>query len=111
MQKEIGKQCHMLSRPRSNNALYARPEIQTKKKVGHTRKYGKKLGDTSALAAINCKHAIENTTNLYGKERTVLAHDKIVMLKTLKCPVRVVWVYRRNHWVALFTTDLTLSIV
>jgi len=110
MRKEIGKQCHMLSRLRSNNALYARPEIQAKKKVGRTRKYGEKLGDTSALAAINCTHAIEYTINLYGKERTVLAHDQIVMLKTLKCPVRVVWVYRRNKWVALFTTDLTLSV-
>jgi hypothetical protein len=32
------------------------------------------------------------------------------MLKTLKCPVRVVWVYRKTQWVALFTTDLTLSV-
>ncbi len=35
---------------------------------------------------------------------------KIFMLKTLKCPVRVVWVYRRTRWVALFTTDLHLSV-
>ena len=32
------------------------------------------------------------------------------MLKTLKCPVRVVWVYRRTQWVAFFTTDLNLSV-
>jgi len=32
------------------------------------------------------------------------------MLKTLKCPVRVVWVYRKTQWVALFTTDLRLSV-
>jgi IS4 transposase len=31
------------------------------------------------------------------------------MLKTLKCSVRVVWVYRKTQWVALFTTDLDLS--
>ena len=31
------------------------------------------------------------------------------MLKTLKCPVRVVWVFRRAQWAALFTTDLELS--
>jgi len=32
------------------------------------------------------------------------------MLKTLKCPVRVVWVFRKTQWVALFSTDLDLSI-
>jgi hypothetical protein len=28
----------------------------------------------------------------------------------LKCPVRVVWVFRKTQWVALFTTDLDLSV-
>jgi len=32
------------------------------------------------------------------------------MLKTLRCPVRVVWVYRQTQWVALMTTDLRLSV-
>ena len=32
------------------------------------------------------------------------------MLKTLKCAVRVVWVYRKSSWIALFTTDLDLSV-
>ena len=32
------------------------------------------------------------------------------MLKTLRCPVRVVWIYRRTQFLALFTTDLDLSI-
>ncbi|WP_230990970.1 transposase [Bathymodiolus platifrons methanotrophic gill symbiont] len=32
------------------------------------------------------------------------------MLKTLKRPVQVVWVFRRTQWIALFTTDLNLSI-
>jgi hypothetical protein len=32
----------------------------------------------------------------------------VVMLKRLRCPVRVVWVYRKTQWVALMTTDLTL---
>jgi IS4 transposase len=30
--------------------------------------------------------------------------------KTLKCPIRVVWVFRKTQWVALFSTDLELSI-
>ncbi len=110
MRKEIGKISHVLSRLRSNNVIYAMPEKPSKKGVGRAKKYGEKLGCTALLAAINCKHAIEYTVNLYGKMRSVLAHDQIVMLKTLKCPVRVVWVYRRNQWVALFTTDLTLTV-
>jgi IS4 transposase len=32
------------------------------------------------------------------------------MLKTLKCPVRVVWIFRKTQWVALFSTDMLLSI-
>ena len=32
------------------------------------------------------------------------------MLKTLRCRVRVVWVYRGSHWIALVTTDLALSV-
>lgn len=32
------------------------------------------------------------------------------MLRSLKCPVRVVWVFRKTQWVALFTTDLALSV-
>ncbi|HIJ85012.1 MAG TPA: transposase [Magnetococcales bacterium] len=33
------------------------------------------------------------------------------MLPFLKCLVRIVWVYRRSQWVALFTTDLSLTVV
>ena len=32
------------------------------------------------------------------------------MMKTLKCSVRVVWIYRQSNWVALLTTDLDLSV-
>ncbi|WP_221900662.1 hypothetical protein [Bathymodiolus platifrons methanotrophic gill symbiont] len=48
--------------------------------------------------------------NLYGKQREVSAYSRVVMLKTLKRPVQVVWVFRRTQWIALFTTDLNLSI-
>lgn len=41
---------------------------------------------------------------------TINAFSQVVMLKTLKCPVRVVRVFRRSQWVALFTTDMTLSV-
>ncbi len=39
-----------------------------------------------------------------------MAAEQVVMLKTLRCPVRVVWVFRRTQWLALVTTDLTLSV-
>ena len=32
------------------------------------------------------------------------------MSKNLKCPIRVVWVFRRTQWVALFSTDLALTV-
>ena len=48
--------------------------------------------------------------NLYGKEQIILAYDRLVMLKTLKTPVRVVWVFRKTKWVALFSTDPSLSV-
>jgi Transposase DDE domain len=50
------------------------------------------------------------TVFLYGKKREVQAYSQAVMLKTMKCPVRVVWVYRKTRYVALMTTDLTLSV-
>jgi hypothetical protein len=38
---------------------------------------------------------------LYRHFREVLATTNVVMLKTLKCPVRVVWVFRKTQWIAL----------
>ncbi|MFO7986092.1 MAG: transposase [Desulfatiglandaceae bacterium] len=32
------------------------------------------------------------------------------MLKTIKRSVRVVWVFRKTRWIALFTTNLSLSV-
>jgi hypothetical protein len=46
---------------------------------------------------------------LYGLERTVVAYERVVMLKTIRCAVKVVWIYRQRQWVALFSTDLTLT--
>ncbi len=52
-----------------------------------------------------------DTLNRYGGVREVLAVDRLVMLKTLRCQVRVVWVFRTTQWMALVTTDLTLTLV
>jgi hypothetical protein len=42
--------------------------------------------------------------------RQIMAFDRVVMLKTLKRSVRVVWIFRKTRWIALFTTDLSLSV-
>ena len=100
----------MLSRLRSNNNLFDLPETPAGKGAGRPRKYGRKLGTASSLASDYRDLACEYTVNLYGRERTVLAYDRVFMVKTLKCPVRVVWVFRKTQWVSLFTTDLSLSV-
>jgi len=110
LRKQLGQRFHMISRLRSNNNIFDCPVPQTERRAGRPRKYGKILGSTSLLAAQYKDFANEYAVNLYGRIRTVVAYDRIVMLKTLKCPVRVVWVYRKKQWVALFSTDLTLSI-
>jgi SRSO17 transposase len=62
------------------------------------------------LAAHRREQAQTVSVFLYGKRREVSAYDQVVMLKNLRCPARVVWVFRKTQWVAFFTTDLTLSV-
>ncbi len=109
--KKLGDEVHLLSRMRSNNKLFDFPEIKENgKKCGRPRKYGKALGKVSELAALYHDQAKKYEINLYGRIREVTAFDQTLMLKTLKCSVRVVWVYRKTRWVALFSTDLSLSV-
>jgi SRSO17 transposase len=106
----LKKQIHLVSRLRANSSIYELPQKEKTKRRGRKRKYGRKLGSVSELAK-NYKHKAETyMVNLYGKVREVSAYEKVIMVKTLKCPVRVVWVYRKTQWVALFTTDLNLSV-
>ena len=101
----------LLSRLRANNNLFDLPKPKPKKTRGAKRKYGDKLGNATDLASkFKSLAKFYMIKNLYGKTREVLAYEQIFMLKTLKCPVRVVWVYRRTQWVAFFTTDLNLSV-
>jgi hypothetical protein len=110
LHEKLGRRFHMISRLRSNNNIFELPGSCTKRGPGRPQKYGKKLGDTSSLA-VKYKHlANEYNVNLYGRIRTVVAYDRVVMLKTLKCTVKVVWVYRKTQWVAFFSTDLTLTV-
>ena len=103
----------LLSRLRSNIVLYdlvpATPEGQSAP-IGAPRKYGKRMGNTNECAEKYKSRAKSHRVFLYGKKREVLAYSRTLMLKTLKCQIRVVWVYRKTRYVALFTTDLSLSV-
>ena len=110
LHKKLGQGFHMISRLRSNNNVFQLPGTRTKMGPGRPRKYGRKLGNTSLLAVKFKPLAKEYSVNLYGRIRPVVAYDRVVMLKTLKCAVKVVWVYRKTQWIALFSTDLTLSV-
>ena len=103
----------LLSRMRSNNTLYnflPVPVEGEKRKPGRPRKYGSRIGSVDECGAKWKVMAQTYTVFLYGKQREVLAYSRTVMLKTMKCPVRIVWVYRQTRYVALMTTDLTLSV-
>lgn len=110
LHKKLGQRFHLLSRLRANNNIFQLPGPHIKKGPGRHRKYGKKLGNTSSLAVQFKPLAKQHSVNLYGRIRSVFAYEHVVILKTLKCAVKVVWVYRKTQWVAFFSTDLTLSV-
>lgn len=102
---------HLLSRMRTNITLYDfAPVSKKKRKAGRPRKYGQRLGSVADCAARWKQKCLTYMVFLYGKKREVQAYSQTVMLKTMKCPVRVVWVYRKTRYVALMTTDMTLSV-
>lgn len=111
VRQQVGTRFQLLSRLRCNNVLYAQPDaVPSAGQRGRRRKYGERLGTVTEMAAKVQVLATRYRVDLYGKHREVQAYTGIVMLKTLKCPVRVVWVFRRTQWVALFTTELELSV-
>ena len=109
LRQELGPRAQWLSRLRTNAALYDLP-TRTPGVSGRPRKYGARLGHAAQLAATLQPSASSYTLNLYGKMRTVIAAERVVMHKTLRCQVRVVWVFRKTQWLALVTTDLDLSV-
>jgi hypothetical protein len=101
----------LLTRMRKNNTLYDFPlKPGGKRGKGRPPKYGDRLGSVDDCAVKWKEKAQTYTVFLYGKEREIQAYSQVVMLKTLRCPVRVVWVYRKTRYVALMTTDMALSI-
>jgi len=110
VRKHLGPSFHLLSRLRSNTVLYSmRSTKGPKAKRGRPCKYGNRLGTCTEIAARMKSEASCYRVFLYGHYREVMASTKVVMLKTLKCPVRVVWVFRKTQWIAFFSTDLNLT--
>lgn len=108
-----GGDFHLLSRFRTNITLYDHTPVKAtgkKCKQGRPRKYGQRLGSVDQCAGVYRELAQTVSVFLYGKQRDVLAYSRTVMLKTMKCKVRVVWIYRKTSYVALMTTDLSLSV-
>lgn len=107
--RALGECFHLISRLRCNIKLFDLPAPKGNCK-GRPRKYGEQLGNASSLAPKYRDRARTYYVRLYGRLREVVAFDRVCMLKTLKCKVRVVWIFRKNKYVALFTTDLSLSV-
>jgi hypothetical protein len=104
---------YLLSRFRTNITLYDHTPVKAagkKHKRGRPRKYGERLGSVDQCAGDYRERAQTVSVMLYGKQRDVLAYSRTVMLKMMKCKVRVVWVFRKTSYVALMTTDLSLSV-
>jgi hypothetical protein len=110
LREALGTRVDLLTRLRVNAALYDLPGAPQPGRHGRPRKYGQRLGNAAQLAAAMQAQARTYRLHVYSGQREVTAAERVVMLKTLRCAVRVVWVYRRRQWVALMTTDLTLSV-
>ena len=109
LRRAVGARAQLLSRVRVNAVLHDLP-VATPGRPGRPRKYGERLGSVKALAPALRAAAPTYALNLYGRVRDVIATERVVMLKTWRCQVRVVWIFRRTPWVALVTIDLTLSV-
>ena len=105
----LGSRVHLLTRLRVNTVLYDLPR-PAPGQSGRPRKYGARLGNATSLAKTLRAGACAYTLPLYGRVREVMAVERLVMLKTLRGQVRVVWIYRRTQWIALDTTDLDLTV-
>ncbi len=109
LRRALGSRAHLLSRLRVNAVLHDLP-VAVPGRAGRPRKYGERLGSVKAMQTALRATARTYSLNLYGRVRDVVAAEQVAMLKSLRCQVRVVWVYRRTQWIALVTTDLTLTV-
>ena len=110
LRSALGSRAQILSRLRVNNILHDLPPPHFPGSLGHPRKYGERIGSVTIQAIYRKKDAKTYTVHLYGKHREVQAASRVVVLRSLHTRVRVVWIYRKTQWLALFTTDLDLTI-
>ena len=107
--KEMRESFHLLSRLRTNSKLFD-TRIPQYSGRGRPPKYGRCVGNVKSQGKKCKKKAKKYAVFIYGRKRTVKASSKIFYLKTLGMPVLVVWTYYRKNMIALFTTDLSLSV-
>ena len=98
LRETIGKRGHLLSRLRVNSVLYDLPqEDPTRTRRGRPRKYGARLGTVTEWAQRIQSLTTPYQIPLYGRVREVLAYDQVVMLKSLRCRVRVSGFFTRAN--------------
>lgn len=110
LKDQLGNRIHILTMLRKNNVLYDFPEPIKAKRRGRPAKYGAKAGSVRELANAYKAKAQKVTSFFYGKEREMLAYEQVFMSKVFKCQIKVVFAYYKNHFVALATTDLSLTV-
>ena len=89
VRRVVGERFHIITRLRSNNVLYDPPEPLKSGLRGRRSTYGQRLGSTTTVAQTVRPRTTAYLVNLYGQRREVQASDRIIILKTLKCPVLV----------------------
>lgn len=100
---------HVLSRLRINVNLYDFPTIDSGKKRGRPRKYGKQLPKLSELATRYSRHT--GSFFIYGKKRDCVYSEFTCISRCLRRPIKVVLVHneKRKTFFPIFTTDLTMG--
>jgi len=110
LRADIGGSVEVLTMLRKNSTLCGLPLEHVVKKLGRPPKYGSRAGSVKELAIKYKTQAREVTSLVYGKERKMFVYDEIFMSKAFKCKIKVVFTYYKNHFVALATTDLNLTV-
>jgi hypothetical protein len=110
LKTELGSRVHVLTMLRKNSVLYNFPEPVEGKKRGRPAKYGAKARSVRTLANEYKSEAQKVTSFVYGKERDMLVYERTFLSKAFKCPIKVIFAYYKNHFVALATTDLSLTV-
>lgn len=110
LKDNVRQSADVLTMLRTNSVLYGLPADMKIKKAGRPSKYGDRIDSVKELAKKYKDNAREVTSLVYRKEPKMFIYDEIFMSKSFKCKIRVVFTYYKNHFVALATPDLNLSV-